>query len=87
MVEVRAFTYGRPARVPAARSRLCAMAAMTSQAAFAPKWPDGRWAREAGVAAVTYGIDLDAALREVHHSNMSKLDVRAALFTGKTARS
>lgn len=25
-------------------------------------------------AAVTYGIDLDAALREVHRSNMSKLD-------------
>jgi predicted HAD superfamily Cof-like phosphohydrolase len=25
-------------------------------------------------AAVTYGIDLDAALREVHQSNMSKLD-------------
>jgi predicted HAD superfamily Cof-like phosphohydrolase len=24
--------------------------------------------------AVTYGIDLDAALREVHRSNMSKLD-------------
>lgn len=27
-------------------------------------------------AAVTYGIDLDAALREVHRSNMSKLDER-----------
>ena len=27
-------------------------------------------------AAVTYGIDLDAALREVHRSNMSKLDDR-----------
>jgi predicted HAD superfamily Cof-like phosphohydrolase len=25
-------------------------------------------------AAITYGIDLDAALREVHRSNMSKLD-------------
>ena len=25
-------------------------------------------------AAVTYGIDLDAAIREVHRSNMSKLD-------------
>lgn len=25
-------------------------------------------------AAVTYGIDLDAVLREVHRSNMSKLD-------------
>lgn len=25
-------------------------------------------------AAVTYGIDLDAAVREVHRSNMSKLD-------------
>lgn len=25
-------------------------------------------------AAITYGIDLDAVLREVHRSNMSKLD-------------
>jgi predicted HAD superfamily Cof-like phosphohydrolase len=25
-------------------------------------------------AALTYGIDLDAVLREVHRSNMSKLD-------------
>jgi predicted HAD superfamily Cof-like phosphohydrolase len=27
-------------------------------------------------AALTYGIDLDAAIREVHRSNMSKLDER-----------
>ena len=27
-------------------------------------------------SAVTYGIDLDAVVREVHHSNMSKLDAQ-----------
>src|SRR6266516_3917402 len=34
----------RLARDPAARSRLCAMAAQASQAAFAGKEPEGRWA-------------------------------------------
>ena len=33
------------ARAPAARSRLCAMAARASHAAFAGKRPEGRWAR------------------------------------------
>jgi hypothetical protein len=41
MVAARAFAKGRLARAPAARSRLCAMAAMDSQAALAAKTPEG----------------------------------------------
>jgi hypothetical protein len=38
------FGAGEAGQRPAARSRLCAMAAHASQAAFAGKRPDGRWA-------------------------------------------
>ncbi len=41
IVAPRAFAKGRLARAPAARSRLCAMAATGSQAAFAAKTPEG----------------------------------------------
>ena len=44
MVAVRALAWERPARVPAARTRLWAMAAMASQAALAVNFPDGRCA-------------------------------------------
>ena len=41
MVAARAFANGRLARAPAARTRLWAMAATDSHAAFAAKTPDG----------------------------------------------
>src|SRR5690349_1517834 len=44
-VAPRARACGRPARVPAAWSRLWAIAAHSAQAELAPKCPDGRWAR------------------------------------------
>jgi len=44
-----ALAQARPTRDPAARSRLCAMAAQASQAAFAGERPEGRWARGPGV--------------------------------------
>ena len=37
----RAFAKGRLASAPAARTRLCAIAAMDSHAAFAAKTPEG----------------------------------------------
>jgi hypothetical protein len=40
-VAARALAKGRLARAPAARTRLCAIAAMDSQAAFAAKTPEG----------------------------------------------
>ena len=48
MVAALALAKGRLARAPAARTRLCAIAAMDSQAAFAVKTPEageraGRW--------------------------------------------
>ena len=42
MVAARALAKARLARAPAARSRLCAMAAKASQAAFAAKDPGGQ---------------------------------------------
>jgi hypothetical protein len=45
MVAARALAWRRPARVPAARTRFCAMAAVASQAALAVNFPDGRCAR------------------------------------------
>ena len=44
IVPVRARRCRLPASVPAARVRLCAVAAQTSPGAFAANWPDGRWA-------------------------------------------
>jgi len=44
MVAARALAWRQPASVPAARSRLWAMAAAASQAALAVNFPDGRWA-------------------------------------------
>ena len=41
IVAALAFANGRLASAPAARTRLCAIAAMDSQAAFAAKTPDG----------------------------------------------
>ena len=41
MVAARALANGRDARAPAARIRLCAMAAMDSHAAFAVNTPEG----------------------------------------------
>ena len=45
MVAVVAFAWNAPARVPAARDRLKARAARASQAAFAWKLPEGKWAK------------------------------------------
>src|SRR5665647_1976777 len=45
MVAVVALLIAGPARVAAARVRLNAITARTSQAAFAVNFPDGRWAR------------------------------------------
>jgi len=45
MVAVRAVASPGPVRVAAARVRLNAMVARTSQAALAEKRPEGRWAR------------------------------------------
>ena len=45
IVTVVAFARVSPARVAAARVRLNAMTACTSQAALAQKCPEGRWAR------------------------------------------
>jgi hypothetical protein len=45
MVAARAVWCGRPARVAAARVRLCAMAMQASQALLALNLPEGRWAR------------------------------------------
>lgn len=43
-VAVRARAWKVEARAPAARVRLWAIAAQTSQAAFAVNFPEGRWA-------------------------------------------
>ena len=45
MVAVVALAWKTDAMVPAARVRLNAIAAMTSQAALAAKWPEGKCAR------------------------------------------
>jgi len=44
MVAARALAWRRPARVPAARSRLWAMAAMASQAGNSSPWPGAAFA-------------------------------------------
>ena len=44
-VAPRATAWGPPASVAAARSRLWAMAAHSTQAEFAPNRPEGIWAR------------------------------------------
>ena len=44
-VAPRATVWPGPARVPAAWSRLWAIAAHSAQAELAPKCPEGRWAR------------------------------------------
>src|SRR6476646_5602428 len=44
-VAPRALRWRVPARVAAARSRLCAMAAQIAHAELAPKRPEGMWAR------------------------------------------
>jgi hypothetical protein len=56
-VAALALAQARVASDPAVRSRLCAMAAQTSQAAFAGNDPEGRWARgnhPSSVAQVVY---------------------------------
>ncbi|SDY74837.1 hypothetical protein SAMN05661080_04482 [Modestobacter sp. DSM 44400] len=45
MVAVVAFAWKAEASVPAARVRLNAIAARTSQAELAANFPEGRWAR------------------------------------------